>query len=698
MKEEHGNIKELSSANKSLPLLIKTAYYVGTRPLNLIVYGITWFHLYSLCQFGRLHKNIPVLCCCIVWWAGTFGYAIRLWLNYNRHKIPAVFRALRADENMLTIAEAETDGGAETGAGAEKSFTGEDVRWYIRRKDSCQIFLRDKTVFVLDLREIAPDERNFLDLKLSTVHMLHKREYRMAAGLFLAAVTLFGGFLVVRSAIPYHGKLSWYLSDLRDKRNVTLRHDNVYETGIEGILEDVREKVELPERLCLATSFNLHFAPDGKIISLDTMLYGFDEDGSFIDSYLISYPSGPSRKISVYLHGSAGALYDAGKDLQPLVEAVSAMPLEATVSEWNEESCFGILYYGTREWYSREGICYLNHEGECRTPPMEEQYFSGYSISVFCPENEALTPVRYLYMGYQMFPEEEPEYTADYYPETENAYVSDYYPDEDAYAADYYLETKDSYTAGYDSVSQKIHATGNFWRTCEDYPTEQYGKVSEEEKSYYTDKNGEEIYWISYRNFRMDETVRGADKINRFLEEKERAVRNEWQKNANELMEYGTEERKHPYGYSYRNHPYDSMEFRALTYLEGSYCSLVFFGQNYTGGVSASPTVYAYTIDVSTGEEVRLWQIAPQITEEQWMELIDRAFEEEQGFHTLFSGSEEEQTAGECWYRSYRDGEWGSGLYLTGQGIVFYYGFSQITWRGNGAIEVIVPWEDINGQ
>ncbi|MDE5931213.1 MAG: hypothetical protein K2H40_01845, partial [Lachnospiraceae bacterium] len=369
---------------------------VLTNPINLAVYGITWFHLYSLCQFGRLFKNIPILSTCFLWWIGAVGYGIWLWRAYVRHKVPMVFWALKADGNMLTVSTAETD----EGEGPEKTFAGEDVKWYIMRKDYCQIFLRDKTVIVLALQEIGQEEKAFLELKLSTVGIRNKRGFKAAAGFFLAVVALYGGFLVARSAIPYQGALSWYLEDLRDKRSVVLRHDNVYETGIEGILEDIRMEIDLPETLCLATSFNLHFAPNGKVLSLDTMLCGFDENGNFVDSYLISYPSGHSRKISIWLHGVTTAdRYDANKDLQPLIEAVSAMPLEETVEEWSGESCFGILYYGTREWHSQEGIRYLNRLGEYRMPSDDEYYFTGYSISVFCPENEAVTPVRYLYMG-----------------------------------------------------------------------------------------------------------------------------------------------------------------------------------------------------------------------------------------------------------------------------------------------------------
>lgn len=393
MKEEHGNIKDLSYEDSKASLFLNTVWYLATRPLNLILYGISWFHLYSLCQFGRLHRNVPVLLLCLVWWIGVMVYGFYLWICYSRQK--------RMHESWDAVSEMKA----------------EDVKWYVRRKDNCLIFLKDKSVVVVNLQECGNDEADFLDLKLSAVNALGKRKYRLAAGILGVVVTLSGSALVVRSAIPYNGKLSWYLDDLKDKRSVILTHDNIYESGVEGIMRDIGAKVKLPETLCLATSFNLHFASDGTIQTLDTMLYGFDENGDFTDSYLITYNAARSKEIDIYLRGAGGAAFDIDKDFRPLVEAVSVMPLRETVAEWSGQESYGILYYGMRDWQSSEGIQYLNHKGEIRSPSAGEDYFSGYSVSVFCPDNEAIMPVRYLYMGYQNFPEEEAGYPADYYPE-----------------------------------------------------------------------------------------------------------------------------------------------------------------------------------------------------------------------------------------------------------------------------------------
>ena len=401
-KEEHGNTRELSSVNNSVSLFLKTACHVRTRPVNLVVYGITWFHLYTLCQFGRLHKNIPILLACLIWWIGVVLYGLYLWICFNRKALP------NDSWDVISAIKAE------------------DVKWYIKRKGYCQFFMKNKSVITANIQGLDREKQDFLDLKLSAVSALGKRKYRLAAGIFLAIVTVYGSVLVIKSAMPYQGKLSWYLDDLKSKRSVKLVHDNIYESGVEGILKDIRDKVELPEKLCLATSFNLHFAPDGTIQTFDTMLCGFDEYGDFVDSYLITYKASRSKKIDIYLGGAYREAFDIDKDFRPLVDAVSVMPLKETVEVWSGQESFGILYYGAREWYSPEGIRYLNYKGESRMPSVGEYYFSGYSVSVFCPEDESIVPVRYLYMGYQNFPEKEEKegYVADYYPEEPSGYMA----------------------------------------------------------------------------------------------------------------------------------------------------------------------------------------------------------------------------------------------------------------------------------
>ena len=51
----------------------------------------------------------------------------------------------------------------------------------------------------------------------------------------------------------------------QNKKTVKLKHDNIYEDGIDGLLEDLGKVIDFPQHMMLKNSFNLHFAPDGTI-------------------------------------------------------------------------------------------------------------------------------------------------------------------------------------------------------------------------------------------------------------------------------------------------------------------------------------------------------------------------------------------------------------------------------------------------
>lgn len=399
----------MSYENSAAALFRKTALHVLTRPVNLALYWLSWHYLCALCRYGQPGRNLPVLAACLLWWLGAIGYGLWLWGRYKKGRCPVVFRRLLVREKGLVLAgtaqreeAGDAAGDAEPtktvkGDGTRKALGESAVKWYVKRRRFCQFFLEGKEVVLLDLSGFTGEERDFLDVKLSAARPLGKGFWRAAAGIFLAAVTLQGGWMAVQSAIPYRGKLAWYLDDLKNKRTCTLEHDNIYEYGIEGILEDVRQKVDLPEELCLVNGFGLEFGPDGRILALDAMFRGFDGEGNFVDSYLIGYNRAQSGKLTIYLHGAAEAPYDESRALGPLAEAMEVMPLRETVEEWEGEQSFGILYYGVRDWYSPEGIRLLSGDGDWQLPRYGEYSFSGYSISVFCPENDNLTPVRYIW-------------------------------------------------------------------------------------------------------------------------------------------------------------------------------------------------------------------------------------------------------------------------------------------------------------
>lgn len=103
-----------------------------------------------------------------------------------------------------------------------------------------------------------------------------KRMFYIELAVIFAATLFFGG-RIIYSAIPYNGALSWKMYEWTHKKEVTLEHNNLYESGVEGILSDLEEELKLPENLYISGKFQIDFDETGKIQRIDTFLYGQDK-------------------------------------------------------------------------------------------------------------------------------------------------------------------------------------------------------------------------------------------------------------------------------------------------------------------------------------------------------------------------------------------------------------------------------------
>lgn len=377
------------------------AYRFFCRIPVLFLGGITWFHIFSLCQYGRVKKNVPVLLVCATIFFILFLKYLLACRKYQKNSLPFTYRNFSLKDEQLTV---------QINDYCKEIFLSDIVyyRWY---KTGC--CLADKAGHFLIIEpdsetkdsscESLCDEEGweFLKLKMSAIGIGKKCFWETPIFLCWILLSLFGIVLVARSAVPYNGKLSWFLQEMKNTKRTQLVHSNLFEDKLSGILEDIEKKVDLPEKLCLATSFSLHFKSDGTIISFDTMLKGFDENGNYLDSYLISYDRNKSDEIRIDLHGITNGLYEQEKDFTMLVAGMEAVPVKETVEKWQEEE-YGILYYGWREFSPYvENVIYISEEREILEPSdmlWGGTELGGYSISVYCPGKESITPYRYLFL------------------------------------------------------------------------------------------------------------------------------------------------------------------------------------------------------------------------------------------------------------------------------------------------------------
>lgn len=227
---------------------------------------------------------------------------------------------------------------------------------------------------------------------------------RVAA--FAGITALFGG-LIVYSAVPYHGQLSWKIDDLLHHKKVEFTHTNLYTDGVEGILTDVETKITLPEKLCISNSFSAEFTADGTITSVDTMLYGENEKGE-LETYLISYNAKHGTKLDVWTDGAAHTTFDTALLWSPLPDILSKADTEATVRSWDtgdDDATFEILYYGKRSFQTDEGLRFIEGDADGDGVPGTADAIyrlqaggevSGYEMSLYMPDHPEITPARYI--------------------------------------------------------------------------------------------------------------------------------------------------------------------------------------------------------------------------------------------------------------------------------------------------------------
>lgn len=239
----------------------------------------------------------------------------------------------------------------------------------------------------------------------NTLNKISKIWYYFAI-ISLLLITGITGKNVYQSAQRFQGKLGWVIDEWRTKREVAFEHNNIYETGIDGILEDIEEKVALPDDLYIVNEFSLSFQSDGTITDLYTVLDGENDQGKS-ESFIISYDANTDEQISIHKSKSDEKIFDRKRELQPLIDEIQQLELKQIVEKIKLEEKqtqnaaseqFGIYYEGERNWeYNTDGIIYYNEEQVLGQPQYAAEEIIGYTISVFSEAETSDIPRRYVF-------------------------------------------------------------------------------------------------------------------------------------------------------------------------------------------------------------------------------------------------------------------------------------------------------------
>ena len=234
---------------------------------------------------------------------------------------------------------------------------------------------------------------------------------KIYAGIVVSVVVivtlLFGGGIVY-SAIPYNGALSWKIQEWMNKKEIKLEHNNIFDDGIEGILKDLDDGLGLPDKLYIANKFKVTFDEDGEIEIIEAFIYGKDTDGNK-KTYLIDYDENKSDYMTVWMNGNVNGEYEEDMKLSPMLCIMDNSDWITRVDEWSEgfdkALTYEVLYMGRRSFNSDEGLEYVPGDADGDGVESGDANFNmlsaggemvGYEVSLYMPEIENTTPVRYI--------------------------------------------------------------------------------------------------------------------------------------------------------------------------------------------------------------------------------------------------------------------------------------------------------------
>lgn len=223
-----------------------------------------------------------------------------------------------------------------------------------------------------------------------------RKSRRIKLYMFIIVTLIFGG-MIIHTAIPYNGKLSWKVDEILNHKRVRYVHRNIFNDGIEGLLEDLEKKFTLPDKLYVDNELLIRFDGDGEITKLEGMIYGKNEKGK-VNSYLLSFKN---KKLEVWLSKDAGLELDESRALDPMIKLLKKSKYQKEIDAWKKiygDVDLGIIYYGLKEFFYSDGIKVLGSKKEnddvVKTLDQGGEVKAN-ALSIFIPDKE-VTPINFI--------------------------------------------------------------------------------------------------------------------------------------------------------------------------------------------------------------------------------------------------------------------------------------------------------------
>lgn len=231
--------------------------------------------------------------------------------------------------------------------------------------------------------------------------LIEKKKSKKQRNIEIIAIGLVSCFFIGRivyAGMPYHGALSWKIEEWMNEREVTLKHDDLYQEGISGVLKDLDQALDLPDDLYVTHDFKITFNHQGTIENLETFLYGKDQQGK-TQTYLVSYNRNLSRKMSVRMHGEANPTYQQDKRLKPFIDILAGADLREKVKTGmivSQQDRYILDYQGKQTYTSSSGLMIVNGDARLLDSLKKGGAIKAYGASLSIPYASSQTPVTYL--------------------------------------------------------------------------------------------------------------------------------------------------------------------------------------------------------------------------------------------------------------------------------------------------------------
>ncbi|MDO5695457.1 MAG: hypothetical protein Q4P30_01710 [Eubacteriales bacterium] len=213
---------------------------------------------------------------------------------------------------------------------------------------------------------------------------------------YIIVTLLFGG-MILYSAIPYNGYLAWKIDAFLKEKKVPLRHDNLSRYGIAGILDDLRQSLDLPEELYMADDFTLRYDTNGNLLSLETALYYKNDDGH-LKTMLISYDPSKDHAVSVHKNVFIHTDFHPDKKLSPFLQLANAEIITEDLQRHPGE-VRTLQYVGKKCFDAADRVMAAPGDTEtanCIAGVKSHDHICGYTAIFNNPDNPDEQPVRYI--------------------------------------------------------------------------------------------------------------------------------------------------------------------------------------------------------------------------------------------------------------------------------------------------------------